>query len=132
MYYHESIWFNATLTILDQKGIGYCYFAAPPPSKMLQQWSLVQLSQYPTDTWPGIGAPNYALDAAGVVLVNHMGGRSYSDWLLNPLTSPTPSPSPTPTPASTNSSILVIIAIVVAIVVVLIIVVISRARVRKL
>jgi hypothetical protein len=79
---NESTWFNATLTILDQYGIGYCDFALPPPTSSMQQWSLVQTGEPPNDDWTGSGVANYALDAAGVILVNHMGGMNYSDYLV--------------------------------------------------
>jgi hypothetical protein len=79
---NESTWFNATLTILDQYGIGYCDFALPPPTPSMQQWSLVQTGEPPHDDWTGSGVANYTLDAAGVILVNHMGGMNYSDYLV--------------------------------------------------
>ena len=139
---NESTWFNATLTILDQNKIGYCDFAAPPPSETLQQWSLVQIYLPPNYTWTGSGAANYTLDTAGIIFVNHLGGMSYSDWLNPQHTTPqSPTPAlastsaPLPTSTDTISDIsidnVVIVASVVALVVALVIVVTSRVRVPK-
>ena len=66
---NEAEWYNSTLAILDQYGIGYAGFAAPPWTSSLQ-WGLVES-----------GVPNYVLDEAGLILVSHLGGINYSDWL---------------------------------------------------
>jgi hypothetical protein len=80
---NELTWFNATLTILDHYGIGYCAWALPPPSEAMQEWSLVQIGVPPNNYWTGSGVANYALDTPGIILVNHIGGISYSVWLQN-------------------------------------------------
>jgi hypothetical protein len=64
---NQTIYYNNTLTLLDQHGIGYCAFAAPPWSSAMH-WGLVEL-----------GVANYTLNSAGVILVNHLGeiGRAH-------------------------------------------------------
>ena len=66
---NEINWLNNTLTSLDQHGIGYAYFAAPPWCYGATQWGLITT------------ASNYTLDAAGVVFVTHTGGENYIVWL---------------------------------------------------
>jgi hypothetical protein len=100
---NESTYFNATLTILDQYGIGYCIWALPPIMVSMEQWGIVQIGVLPTDYWVGYGVANYTLSTAGVLLVFHLGGMSYSDW-LNYQQSGKPLPSPTPTPTSTATT----------------------------
>jgi hypothetical protein len=51
-------------------GIGYAGFAAPPWRSGGTMWGYVIG-----------GAANYTLNTAGVILVNHMGGTSYTNWL---------------------------------------------------
>ena len=68
-YNAQDVFLNNTLTLLDQYGIGYCEFAGPPWSDDTA-WGLVQS-----------GVADYALDNAGVILVNHMGGETYNTWL---------------------------------------------------
>jgi len=58
----QDIFYNNTLTLLDQHGIGYGAFAGPPWSS-LTQWGLVEF-----------GAPNYTLNGPGKILVRHLGG----------------------------------------------------------
>jgi hypothetical protein len=107
---NESTWFNATLTILDQYGIGYCDFALPPINPNMQQWSLVQ-------AW----VANYTLDTAGILLVFHLGGMSYSDWLSSqqsriPLPTSTSTLTPNQTSVveiSTNTVIVIVLVVVV-------------------
>jgi len=86
---NETNWLNNTLTCLDQHGIGYAYFAAPPWRSGAQQWGLVTEN------------PDFTLDAAGVVFIAHTGGMNYTDWLTLQQPTPTPSPTPTPTPSPT-------------------------------
>ncbi|MEM2129215.1 MAG: cellulase family glycosylhydrolase [Candidatus Bathyarchaeia archaeon] len=66
---NQLVYYNNTLTLLDQHGIGYAAFAAPPWHSATQ-WGLVQF-----------GAANYALTASGQILVSHLGGVKYSDWI---------------------------------------------------
>ena len=85
----ENLWFNSTLALLDQLGVGFAGWAAPPWSDGTgDQFGFVML-----------GEPNYTLDNSGMILVNHLNGQiSYpsSSWF-------TPdSPSPlAPTASST-------------------------------
>lgn len=65
---NQPIYFNNTLTALDQHGIGYAVFAGPPWTSATE-WGLVQS-----------GAPNYTLNTAGTILVDHLGGTNYADW----------------------------------------------------
>jgi len=94
---NEMTWYNNTLTILEQNRIGYAGFAAPP-WRSEEQWGLVYA-----------GLANYTLDAAGVILVNHISGMNYTDWLnlqqsIPPSPTRTPTPSLTPAPTSTPVS----------------------------
>jgi hypothetical protein len=59
----ENTWFDNTMTLLDQYGIGYCAFAGPPWSygSSSSQWALVYANQ-----------PNYAPTASGVILKAHL------------------------------------------------------------
>jgi hypothetical protein len=66
----QDVWFNNTLTVLDQYGISYAGFAAPPWNSGGDDYGYVMS-----------GEANYTLDSAGVILVNHMGGETYSAWL---------------------------------------------------
>lgn len=66
---NQLVYFNNTLSLLDQHGIGYAAFAAPPWTSATQ-WGLVQN-----------GIADYTLDSAGAILVNHLGGISYADWI---------------------------------------------------
>jgi len=75
----QDIFFNNTLTLLDDNNIGYAGFAAPPWTSATE-WGLVES-----------GVSNYTLNDAGVILVNHLGGMTYTDWLsLQQSTSPWP------------------------------------------
>lgn len=65
----EYQFFNNTLTLLNEYGIGYAIEASPPWHDSTE-WGLVQY-----------GVANYALDEAGVIAVQHMGGMNYSDYL---------------------------------------------------
>jgi hypothetical protein len=59
----ENAWFDNTMTLLDQHGIGYCAFAGPPwsyPSSS-SQWALVYSNQ-----------ANYAPTASGTILKAHL------------------------------------------------------------
>jgi hypothetical protein len=82
---NQLVYYNNTLTLLDEHGIGYCGFAGPPWNSGMQ-WGLVQF-----------GIANYTLDEAGVVLIEHMGGMNYSQWLQSLIGS-----SPTNEPNSIN------------------------------
>ncbi len=63
---YENAWFNNTLATLDQYGIGYAGWAAPPwRSGVGEQFGYVVA-----------GSANYALDNSGVILVNHLKGLS--------------------------------------------------------
>jgi hypothetical protein len=66
---NQLVYYNNTLTLLDSHEIGYTAFAAPPWNSAMQ-WGLVVF-----------GAPNYTLYSPGVVLVNHLGGMTYEDWI---------------------------------------------------
>jgi hypothetical protein len=65
----QLVYFNNTLTLLDQHGVGYAAFAAPPWTSATQ-WGLVQ-----------IGVANYTLYNPGEILINHLGGTDYKDWI---------------------------------------------------
>ena len=72
---YEDAWFNNTLGILDEYGIGYAGWAAPPwRSGVGEQWGFVVG-----------GSANYALDSSGTIFVNHLLGESYSVWIESQL-----------------------------------------------
>jgi hypothetical protein len=130
---NESIWFNATLTILDQHKIGYAVFTLPPTIPVLQQYSLVQTGPGASNYWAGTNAADYNLNTAGVILVNHTGGMSYLDWLSSP--PPTTSPIPTATKGSSISTenTIIIGFTVAAVVLVIVVILLSLAlfKIRK-
>jgi hypothetical protein len=125
---NESTWFNATLTILDQNGIGYCDFALPPLNSNMQRWGLVQINEPPADYWIGDGVANYTLDTAGILLIFHLGGMSYSDWLSSqqsrtppPTSTSTLTPNQTPVVEISTNTVIVIVLVVVVVLLTLII-----------
>lgn len=68
----QDAYFNNTLTILNENGIGYAAFASPPWSDSTAsfRWALVTAN-----------IPNYALNSAGRILVERLGGTDYATWL---------------------------------------------------
>lgn len=63
----EEEWFNNTLSIFDDYGIGYCAFAGPPWAwgEAANRWALVYSGQ-----------PNYQLTVSGEILLKHLQGIS--------------------------------------------------------
>ena len=113
---NEATWFNATLSILDQRGIGYGAFTLPPAVLALQRWSLLQTGPGANNYWAGSSAVNYTLNAGGEILVNHMGGIKYSAWKEG-MPIPTQSPTPAPTTDGISNDSMIIIALIVVVVV---------------
>jgi hypothetical protein len=68
---YEDAWFNNTLTLLDQYGIGYAGWAAPPWRSGAGEYFGYVIG----------GDANYTLDSSGTILVNHLVGVTYSTWL---------------------------------------------------
>jgi hypothetical protein len=91
---YEDAWFNNTLSLLDQYGIGYAGWAAPP-------WRSGVGEQY---GYVIAGSANYTLDTSGTILVNHLTEATYTahgGW-----SEPSPYPSPlSPTPSITVISV---------------------------
>jgi hypothetical protein len=67
----QDVYFNNTLALLDQNGIGYAGWAAPP-------WRSGSGTAF---GYVMAGEANYTLDNSGVILVEHMGGINYKVWL---------------------------------------------------
>jgi hypothetical protein len=95
----QDVWFNNTLKLLDQKGIGYAGWTATPwVNGVGEAFGFVVA-----------GESNYTLDSSGVILINHLCGINYTDWV----------------PATTIGGISSDSAIIMALVLVLVIVLIS-------
>jgi hypothetical protein len=102
----ESEWYNSTLTILDKYGIGYCGFAIPPLNRAMERWGLVLTNELQDQYWIGNGIANYTLSTAGTILVFHLGGIPYSDWINSPHSrNPIPTTTQIPDSDQTTDSI---------------------------